>query len=110
MIDVSILRHGGRIVSYRVSGHAKYDEIGKDIICAAVSAVCQQTAVGIIGYLKINVEPKFKDGFMNLDLRGIDLAGKDKETETLLETMYLTLLQIEEQYPDFLKIMEKEGK
>lgn len=110
MIEALIIRNNGEIVSYEISGHAGYGKKGSDIICAAVSTVTQQTVIGIINYLKINIEPKIKDGFLSLDLKNVDNKGKINEINTLLESMYMTLSQIEEQYPKYVKLIVKEGK
>lgn len=110
MIEAVLTRENGKIISFEVSGHAGYSKKGSDIICAAVSTVTQQTAVGILDYLKLNVKTKVKDGFLSLDLSQTDKMGKDKEVDTLLETMYMFLIQIEQQYPKYVKLIEKEGK
>lgn len=110
MIEAVLTRENGKIVSFEISGHAGYSKKGSDIICAAVSTVTQQTAVGIIDYLELEVETKVKDGFLSLDLSKTDKKGKEKEVDTLLETMNIFLIQIEQQYPKYVKLIEKEGK
>lgn len=110
MIEALVVRENGLIISYEISGHAGYGKKGSDIICAAVSTVAQQTAIGIINYLEINVKPNIKDGFLSLDLKNVDNKGKNNEINALLESMYMTLIQIEEQYPKYVKLIVKEGK
>ena len=39
MIKVVVYKSGMRYYGFHVSGHAGYDESGKDIICAAVSSM-----------------------------------------------------------------------
>lgn len=110
MINILISRKEGEIVAYKISGHAKFATKGKDIICAAVSAVSQQTAIGIVDYLKINAYTEVKDGFLSLDIENSDKDGKEKEIKAMLETMYIMLSQIEEQYPGYVKLSVKEVK
>ena len=39
MIKVVIEKNNSKIISFEVSGHSNYDEKGKDIVCAGVSAI-----------------------------------------------------------------------
>ena len=39
MIKVVVYKSGMRYYGFHVSGHAGYDESGKDIVCAGVSAM-----------------------------------------------------------------------
>ena len=38
MINVNIKKENNIITELKISGHAKYDEYGKDIVCAGVSS------------------------------------------------------------------------
>ena len=38
MIDAALWRADGHTVGFRISGHAGYEDSGKDIVCAAVSS------------------------------------------------------------------------
>lgn len=110
MIEAVIVRENGRIVSFYGAGHAGYAEIGSDIVCAAVSTVMQQTALGIIDYLKLDVKPTVKNGFLSINLKNVDNNGREAEVDALTESMYLMLVQIAEQYPKYVKLTVKEGK
>ncbi|MDR1630225.1 MAG: ribosomal-processing cysteine protease Prp, partial [Oscillospiraceae bacterium] len=44
MITAEFLTHSGRFWGIDLCGHAEYDESGKDIVCAAVSAAAIMAA------------------------------------------------------------------
>ena len=44
MIVAEFFRKNGEITGFKVSGHAEYDESGRDIVCAGVSSAVMMTA------------------------------------------------------------------
>ena len=102
MVKVDIYRDkNGNIISYNVSGHAGVAEAGHDIICSAVSALTQAPLIGLEQYLKL--KPHYtvdeESGIFTLKL---DEA--DANTQAILETMYLALLSVERQFPQFVRV------
>lgn len=111
MVKVFIERKNGKIIEFYGKGHANYSEYGEDIVCAAISAVTQQTALGIIKYLKLKPKMEMKDGFLRINLRELQLSDqKRRELDILLETMELMLKEIKKEHPKHLKLIEKEEK
>ncbi|MGL4253923.1 MAG: ribosomal-processing cysteine protease Prp [Fusobacteriaceae bacterium] len=108
MTKIEIFKKNGRIVRYRSTGHAGYADHGEDILCAAISTNLQFPLAGMTEIL--NLVPKFEidDGFLEVDLRGLDLKGKDCEINILLESMALMLRELKKEYPKYLKLVEKE--
>ena len=98
MINVKIFRNNkNEITAFTVSGHAGYAPLGKDIICAAISAITY-TAVGYckeIGYDGDFVE---NDGYASFKLYNTgDEIVKIKGLASL-EAMYTGFRQIEASY------------
>jgi len=109
MTRIEIFRKNGQIVRYKASGHAGFAEHGEDIVCAALSMAMQLPLGGLQDVLEIY--PKFEindDGFLEVDLEGMNLQGKEKEVNTLLESMVLMLKSLANQYSNFVKFDEKE--
>ena len=52
MIKVSIKKENERIKEVVIKGHALYDTLGKDIVCAAVSSIVITTVNGILSFDK----------------------------------------------------------
>ena len=102
MTDIRIIRQAGFIKGFRISGHAGYADSGYDIVCAAVSAISQTAAMGIVEVLKIKAALKQDDeqGTLTLDLPDVG----DERAEAVLQTMAHGLQSIQQQYPNFLRI------
>jgi len=125
MTTFTIVRKKNKIVKFYGHGHTGHASIGEDIVCAAISASSQQTAMGILNYLNIpcHIGQNDETGFLYLDLE-IQAEGSNKslneyneiigekrrELDALLETMLVMLREIEKEYPNKLAIIEKEDK
>lgn len=104
-----MVRKNGKIMRFYGKGHAGYADYGNDIVCAAVSALTQHTAFGILSYLKIDADFSTKDGFLDLNLENCTLKEKERENaDVLLETLFITLKSIEKEYSENFKLVEKE--
>ena len=109
MTKVEIFRKNGNIIGYKASGHSGYSEQGSDIICSAISTSLQMTLIGIQKVLKLKVDFKINDGFLDVDLKNI---SRDKLTQTniLTEAMAIFLKELTKQYPKYIRLVEKEDK
>ena len=82
----------------QISGHAKFDEYGKDIVCASVSSIVYTTINGIL-----NINEKAIEVIDNKDLN-IKILSNDSITNKLINNMIYLLKDLEKQYPNNLKI------
>ena len=86
-----------------ITGHAGYDDYGKDIVCAAVSSVvlCSVEAIALFDVKAIDV----KEGQDRLEI----IINKDDEiTNKLINNMINCLKEIEKKYSHNIKITNKE--
>ena len=109
MTKVEIFRKNGNIIGYKASGHSGYSEQGSDIICSAISTSLQMTLIGIQEVLKLKVDFKINDGFLDVDLKNIRL-DKLTQTNILTEAMAIFLKELTKQYPKYIRLVEKEDK
>lgn len=109
MTKVEIFRKNGNIIGYKASGHSGYSEQGSDIICSAISTSLQMTLLGIQEVLKLKVDFKINDGFLDVDLKNISL-DKLSQMNILTETMAIFLKELTKQYPKYIRLVEKEDK
>ena len=107
MINIKINRLEGNIVSFSADGHAEYAPQGQDIICAAISAILQTAAFGLMDYLELNPEISTNDGWLSCKLK--QDTAKDKEVQAILETMVAGLKATVKEYPNHIKINEGGG-
>jgi uncharacterized protein YsxB (DUF464 family) len=108
MIRVHIFRNSdGFINKFTVQGHAGYARHGKDIICAAISAIAY-TALGALEELADVKGYTENDGFLECNIpTGMSPEKKDK-AEVILETMAIGFKQIEYSYKKYVVVLDKE--
>ncbi|PZE19980.1 ribosomal-processing cysteine protease Prp [Paenibacillus xerothermodurans] len=111
MIRVTINRTSdGSLESFRVKGHALYDEPGKDIVCAGVSAVTVGTVNAVEALLGITLQVDTKHGM--LDVRIPDNLDQvlNEKVQLLLNAMTVMLHSIEQSYGEYIAIHNKTKK
>lgn len=88
----------------KVSGHANYEESGKDIVCSSVSTavILSSNLIERFGDGEF-VEVKVSDGYFNLTVNYFTQPIK-----TILDNLVWTLEELKKQYPKYIKI-KKEG-
>jgi hypothetical protein len=109
MITIDIKRDQNKnIVSFSGTGHAEYAEYGQDIVCAAISAIMQTAVLGLTNYLNFDINIDVKDGWLDCQLTS-EIA-QDLQVKAILETMLVGLKGTEEEYLEYLTIIEGGGK
>ncbi|WP_018661003.1 ribosomal-processing cysteine protease Prp [Heyndrickxia acidiproducens] len=107
MIQVHIEKRAadGKILAFKMKGHADFAEYGEDIVCAGASAVSFGTVNAIMALA--NVEPVIKQsesGLLECRIpEGISKEA-DEKVQTLLEGMVVSLQTIERDYGKHIKI------
>lgn len=98
MIKVSITKKDNKIDKIVMSGHAMYDDYGKDIVCAAASSIAI-TSVNAI--LKINEKAITLKSDDDLEIK---VNTHDSVTDILVNNMIDLLIELQEQYKENIKI------
>ena len=88
----------------RISGHANYDDYGKDIVCASVSSIIIISINAIYRFNKDAIE--FVD---NNDVMEITKLSEDSNVEKLLDNMIYMLDELSKDYPKNIKLYRNEG-
>lgn len=99
MVRVSFKSRNGSPTGFTLSGHAGAGTVGSDIVCAAVSSAAFMAVNTITEIIGCDIDAKTDDGFMDITLNGGSAAAAD-----ILRGLRLHFEQLEEQYPDFIKI------
>ncbi len=95
-----------RITGFSVSGHSGYAEAGADIVCAAISTAVTmaEATINEVCGAKAKVRVKEEDARITLTLPA---SCDDEEiVQAVLAGMMLTLLSIQEDYPDYIEVLE----
>ena len=81
-----------------ISGHANFDDYGKDIVCASVSSIVYTTINGILNI--DNNAIKVTDN----KILTIEILSNNNIIKKLIDNMLMLLKDLEKQYPQNLKI------
>lgn len=102
MIKIKISKKNQVINYITISGHAMYDDYGKDIVCASVSSIVTTTVNGILRINEQSISYKQSEGFVE-----INILNKDEVTEKLIINMLDLFEELKKNYPKNIKIIEE---
>ena len=96
-----------RINGFSISGHSDYDEPGKDIVCAAVSAVVTMAEATINDVCGAKAKVRVKDGENNRITLTLPVSCDEEDSvQAVLTGMMLTLCSLRDDYPDYIEVLE----
>ena len=102
MTKVYFYKQNNKFVAIKAQGHADYADFGKDIVCAAISTAIQTCIHGMLMVVNIKGFYLKRDedkGDIEFKLpKNLNQESFDK-CQLLFETMYATLLDIQDGYP-----------
>ena len=98
MIKVNIENKNNHIYKISILGHADYEEYGKDIVCSSVSSIVTTTINGIYEIDKEYFEVVDNNGIF------ITILKEDKVCDKLIKNMLSLLQELEESYPENIKV------
>lgn len=81
-----------------ISGHAMYDDFGKDIVCAAVSSTVITTVNGILSIDKDAIKVNEKSGVK------INILKHTEVVDKLIDNMINLLTELSKDYKDNIDI------
>ncbi len=96
MIKVSVSKN-----KIEVTGHSEYDNIGKDIVCSAVSSIVTTTINGIISIDSDAISYEYYR-----DIMEINILKHDEVTIKLINNMIDLLKSLSKDYPKNIKVKE----
>ena len=95
-----------RITGFSVSGHSGYAEAGSDIVCAAISAVVTMAEATINDVCGAKAKVRVKDDGAQITLTLPASCDEEDSVQTVLAGMMLTLINLREDYPDYIEVLE----
>lgn len=85
----------------KIEGHAGYDRSGRDIICAAVSAI----TFSLLGWLESDGGAIYEDTPVMESGKTVIACRGDDRLDAAFDMALIGYLQIERQYPDYIKVI-----
>lgn len=105
MITVTVWRKNGEFNKIESRGHAGFAEKGRDIICAAVSALMVNAVNSIDSFTEDVIHVISEEGYLSLEF----IVGPSKDSKLLINSLMLGLSQIQDSYDKaYLKVIAKE--
>lgn len=95
-----------RITGFNISGHSGYAEAGKDIVCAAVSAVVTMAEATINDVCGAKAKVRCKDADASVSLTLPASCDEEDSVQAVLAGMMLTLCSLRDDYPDYIEVLE----
>ncbi|MBM7606951.1 ribosomal-processing cysteine protease Prp [Ureibacillus composti] len=108
MITVKIHHDENRHVSaFEFSGHAEYDQSGKDLVCAGASTIAIGTVNAI--YALLQIEPKIEQateggGYLRVDLPTDLDSDVDAKLQLIVQVMTAQIYSMVESYGQYIRI------
>lgn len=100
MIKALFTRDANGLCSFSVSGHAMFDDYGRDIVCASVTSAVQLTANAVTEVLKVKAKVDALENEIRLKLP----KNPPKEAYDFLSALYLHLLILSEDYKGTIEL------
>ena len=110
MIKVEVKRNKEMYYFLNVSGHANFDDHGKDIVCAAVSVLAQTLLESIAEVAELqDFKYEVKSGYIRCNLLNSILDEQKMFIINILFKMFVTGINgVKESYPEYLEFKVKE--
>lgn len=99
MIQVKIKRNQEQITEITITGHADYDEYGKDIVCSSVSSIVITTVNGIL-----ELNPNYLEVVEEKNKMIIQIKEEDEIGMKLIQNMISLLEELSRNYPKNIKV------
>jgi uncharacterized protein YsxB (DUF464 family) len=108
MITVEIYRNlQGQIESFRVEGHAGFDEPGRDLVCCAVSCIVQTAILGLTDVVGIQPVLHKKKGLVDCKIPKRISTSQMEKVSIIMDTMLAGLKSVELGYDEYITILER---
>lgn len=104
MIKIKLTKSNNDIVKIVITGHANYNDFGKDIVCAAVSSTVI-TSVNILLSIDNNSINYDEDNGIS-----INVLKDDNVTKTIIKVLISNLYELEKAYPKNIQIKEENNE
>ena len=106
MIRCEFFTEDERITGFTVSGHSGYEERGKDIVCAYVSAVVTMAEATINDVCGAKAKVRVKDEQARITLTLPVSCDEEESVQAVLAGMMIYLCSLRDDYPDYIEVLE----
>lgn len=86
----------------KIYGHADFDTLGKDIVCASVSSIIYTTVNGLLNINQKSIKFSDNDEYMK-----IEILSNDDITLKLITNMIEMLKELSRKYPKNIEVINE---
>lgn len=86
----------------KIYGHADFDTLGKDIVCASVSSIIYTTVNGLLNINQKSIKFSDNDEYMK-----IEILSNDDITLKLITNMIEMLKELSRKYPKNIEVVNE---
>lgn len=86
----------------KIYGHANFDTLGKDIVCASVSSIIYTTVNGLLNINQKSIKFSDNDEYMK-----IEILSNDDITLKLITNMIEMLKELSRKYPKNIEVINE---
>ena len=106
MTNITVYTQNDLNIGFKVFGHSGYDEAGKDIVCAGISALTINFINSIEEFMddRFVVKTNEEDGMIDFKFE----ETPSKESQTLIDSLVFGLENLEKEYKDFISLEFRE--
>ena len=109
MTKIVFTKKGEDFVRIESRGHAGYSKKGGDIVCAAISALLQGAALGVLKVARVNAhyETDEEEGALILSLPDNMTETERRDCQAILKTLYVSVSDLRDGYSGFISVEVK---
>ena len=100
MIHVKVEKAHAKYKKIAILGHAMYDDYGKDIVCAGVTALMRTLVKSIEDLTEDEIEYEISSGKVDIHYRNLL-----EKSRTLVDSFFVGVCMIANEYPEYVKII-----
>ena len=106
MTNITVYTQNDLNIGFKVFGHSGYDDAGKDIVCAGISALTINFINSIEEFMddRFVVKTNEEDGMIDFKFE----ETPSKESQTLIDSLVFGLENLEKEYKDFISLEFRE--
>ena len=108
MTTAEFAMDGSRVTGFIIKDHSGFADAGEDILCAAITSAVRLTECAVNDVLGLGATVKVDEQRASVSLKlPRNLEGEaDSVCQTLLTSLMVYLVQLQEEYPENIIVME----
>ena len=109
MTKIVFFKQGEDFVRIESKGHTGYATQGQDILCAALSALLQGAALGVMKVAGVDAKYRVdeKTGSLMLALPSDLEDGVRQACNVILKTLYVSVMDLKDGYSEYIEVEVK---